>query len=398
MSTSISQRGLAAHHLVREVGLTGAVVVSWTSAGSVLLGGVWPALRGMTGDTLPGGWLISTGWFVLGALLGLLHGAVLGVIGRRHRKSVSDAWNAVGISAMYTLPAIAILWGVAGVVALTTSLWDPGNIARMVAVIASWGIVVAVTGGAVVQGTRALLSAFRRWPEWPVGTAATILAFVAVLSELLSPAPRVFWYPIRPLPEIAVVLSFVIAAWFVGPGVTLGLRQRRYLAEQPALGFSGSPLHRLIGLASALIAAPLLAIPTLVAEAPPLHVPPFTLGVSLEWGIARAAEIVVILGVVMRLAIVTTVLSWLRRNRLLGPGMARFLAVVVGATIETAVHLPGVLSLGIPGAGATWGFVLGNVALPAAVLGYLYLHHGWAASLLAHAGALAMVIVVGVTA
>ncbi len=392
MSTTITHRQMAAHRMVREVGLTGAVVVSWTSAGGIVVGGVWPAFFGASAETPSAIWLDSSVRFFVGALIGLLHGAFLGVVGRRHWKSVPEAWTAVGISSMYTLPAVAALWGVAGVVAMTETLWARGALGPTVAVASGWIIAAAVTVTAAVQGTRAIVTAFRRWPEWRLGATATLLSLIALIAELVSPGPRVLWNRISLPADALVLLAIVIVTWFVGPGVTLGLRRRARLVHPPSLTLAGDAGMRAVGLMAAAAGGVLMAASVLLFHGPPSFVPTFADGVDLPHAIVRGVGEVVILGVVFRLAIVTTILERLSRRSI---ALAAIGAIVGAAVIETLANLPGVLSLGMPHAATTAGFLAATATAPALILGYLYLRFGWVASLLAHGTCQALVIALG---
>ena len=67
----------------RGVGLPGRVTVSFTMAGGLLLGGIMVALMTLSGQLSGHGlFMTSSGLFVIGAILGGVHGSVLGFLGR----------------------------------------------------------------------------------------------------------------------------------------------------------------------------------------------------------------------------------------------------------------------------------------------------------------------------
>jgi len=89
----------------------------------------------------------------------------------------------------------------------------------------------------------------------------------------------------------------------------------------------------------------------------------------------------VLLRVFVLSGMVWLLLSWGRVTR----NEAAVIAVIVAAVVESALHLPGILSTGFPGAVSATAYLLTAVMIPGLAFGALYWTRGLRAAVLTHA-------------
>src|SRR5512146_21636 len=95
----------------RELELAAVVPISWAVAGGMLLGGAAVALLVLT-DRLSGHALIASSavFYVIGALMGLVHGAALALFGRRDGVSVRQALGHMAHGLIWLVPVLLVGW------------------------------------------------------------------------------------------------------------------------------------------------------------------------------------------------------------------------------------------------------------------------------------------------
>ena len=129
----------------RQIGRTGRVALSWAMAGGIGLGGVTVSLMTLMGRMSANALMLTTtGLFIVGAVLGFVHGAVLGAFGRNEGRTRSDAVRSLGKGALYAIPGLAVAWLAASWISMTV-------VARYTATIPAYaGAAVGWIGGAIV--------------------------------------------------------------------------------------------------------------------------------------------------------------------------------------------------------------------------------------------------------
>jgi hypothetical protein len=378
-----------ARRLPREIGLSGKVAVSWAMAGGVGLGGLAVAIGTLTGRMSAHSLLLtSTGLFVIGALLGFMHGAVLGFFGRAAGVTKTEAASRLALAAVYAIPGLAVAWLVSNWIAMTVVARYAGSVLPMIGAGAGWVAGAAILFWAGTQGWRGLQVSFARWPEWKAGTTIVAVTFAALLVSLLVDRPALLGYRLDLTPVGAFLVAAAISVWFVGPAVTLALSAlRRLPGEHPALAFRGR--SGVVDLGIALVAGAvvgLLAAPFAGSQVTP------TGGLNLlaaALGHAFFAEVVFRL--FLMTAVVWVLLRWHRVHR----EEAALIAVMAVMVVEALFHLPGVAAAGFPTVLSATGYVLAAVAVPAALFAVIYWFRGLAPAIVAHAAAyvvLAMVV------
>ncbi|NIP83154.1 MAG: hypothetical protein GWM90_29555, partial [Gemmatimonadetes bacterium] len=113
--TPNTEREESGRTLTRGLGEPGKLAVSWGAAGGILVGGFLVAAMTLTGQLSGHALLLTcTGLFVVGAVLGFIHGAILGWMGRPKEASRRSALGSLAMGAAYAIPALLVAWLVAG--------------------------------------------------------------------------------------------------------------------------------------------------------------------------------------------------------------------------------------------------------------------------------------------
>lgn len=374
--------------LPRGVGLPGKVAVSWALAGGLLVGGFLVAAMTLAGQLSGSGLLMTaSGLFLIGAVLGFAHGAVLGYFGRPEGMGRKRTAAALGLAAVYTLPALAVGLVVSGWIAMTVVALYTGKATALTAVGAAWLVGAGLVVLAGTEGWAALRNAYARWPERRLGTVLVAGSFGALLVMLLVARPEVWWGGTRVTEVGAVLLAGFATLWVLGPMITVGLALvKRIPAAVPFRG-GQDPAHVAGTMALGVVVGLLLGLLALPFYATPFAVPTAAADVGPAGAVAVAAARALVDEVLLRLFLVTGVawvlLRWYRVN----PKAAALTAVAVTALVQVLLYLPAVLAIGFPTTVAAAGFILLAVLLPAAVFGALYVTRGFGAALVADATA-----------
>jgi hypothetical protein len=370
-----------------EIGLSGRVAVSWATAGGVLVGGFVVAAMTLGGRISGAGlFMTATGLFVVGAVLGFLHGAVLGFFGREPEVSARAVVGRLALAALYAIPALALGWAIAGWMAMTVVAFYTGKTLALVGAATAWVLGAGAVVLAARHGVRALRNAYGRWPEYRVGTVLVAATFGALLVTFLADRPELWGSQFRVTPVGAVLLAGLLSIWVAGPAITLALALRRLQLvpgtagelERGRLG-RGIALGLGAGVVLGLLAVPFhtvpLAVPTALAEAGNTEL------------LVRALSGALVSEVLLRLFLVTG-LAWLiLRWRGRSEGTA-LLAILGAAAAQVLLYLPAIDAIGFPGPLAALGYVAAVVVIPALVFGTLYWTRGLPTALVAHATAL----------
>lgn len=368
--------------LSRTIGIHGRTAVLSGMAGGVALGGVLIAAMTMAGR-LSGHALFmnASALFLVGSVLGLIHGAVLGYLGRPFGTSPKAARRDFLLAGLYAVPGLAVAWLAAVWVAMTLIAGYTGRTGALIGVAVGWLAAALILATTAVHVWRALRNAYARWPERRVGTVVVAGTFAALLLTFLADRPELWGMRVRVTETGAVLLAALIALWVAGPLVTVALRLLRQI---PAPGGRTSVVQGrwtipdiLIGLAVGATVG-LLAAPF----AGPGATPAAAGALVVEVGHALLDEVLLRLGVV-------TVVAWalLRWSRVSPTGAAAG-AILTAAAVQVALYLPGAVAIGFPTLTGTVAFLIAAVAIPALVFGALFWKRGLATALVADATAL----------
>jgi hypothetical protein len=369
----------------RSIGLHGRTAVLGAMAGGVGVGGVLVGAMTLAGRLSAHGLFeTASALFIVGAFLGLVHGVVLGYLGRPTGVTRQQAGSDLSRAILFAIPGLSVAWLTSIWVAMTLVAAYTGRPAALVGAAVGWIAAGAILAVATVHAWRALRNAYGRWPERRAGTFLSAASFAALLLLFLADRPEIWGLRLRLTETGAVLLAALLAIWVAGPLVTLALRLARAVPfPRPLAGLgarrtTGADL--LLGLAVGAVVG-LLAVPFAAPAAPTAAAGALVVDVSQA----------VVDEVLLRLFLVTGV-AWtmLRWNRL-SANEALAGAVVIGTVVQVALYTPGALAVGFTSGAATAAFMVAVVAIPAAVFGVLFWRRGFVTALVADVAALAAI-------
>jgi hypothetical protein len=369
----------------RTIGLHGRVAVLSAMAGGVAVGGVLVAAMTLAGR-LSGNAIFATATalFIVGALIGMVHGTTLGFLGRPVGVTPRQAGNDLGRAALYVVPGLAVSWLATIWVAMTVVAFYTGRVGPLAGAAIGWVVAGTILTVTAVQSLRALKNAYARWPERRPGSVLAAGSFAALLVIFLSDRPEIWGIRLRLTEVGAVLLASFLAVWVAGPVVTVALRMARSVPFPKPLA----------GLAGARMTAADLGLGLLVGVVVGLLAVPFA-GPSAAPAAAGAVVVTVSQAVVnevlLRLFLVTGVAWLLLRWHRVQASEALVGAVLAAALVQVLIYAPGAAAIGFASWTGTALFLVMAVALPALAFGFLFWKRGFTSALVADAAALAAI-------
>ena len=371
------------------IGLPGKVAVAWSAAGGILVGGFLVAAMTLTGQLSGHALLLtSTGLFVVGAVLGFIHGAVLGWMGRPKAMSRKAAVGGLALAAAYAIPALLVSWLIAGWIGMTSVALYAGKTAPLIGAGIAWLVGFSLVALAGENGYKALRNAYTGWSNARVATLIVAALFGGLLAVFLADQPTIWGLELRFTPVGAVLLALAATLWLAGPMVTvsLGLLDR-IPTPRPAKAFGGKG-NAVVSIAIALVVGVVMALIAMPFYGAATGVHPT--------GIMAAVSTALVDEVLLRLFLMTGVAWLLLREFEVDTGRAAVVAVVVAAAVQGLIYLPGVMQIGFPSPATAFGFLAVTALVPALAFGWLFWKRGFGTALVAHATALgALILMVG---
>lgn len=383
-----ADQGLAAPQ--REIELPALVPITWSVAGGMLMGGAAVAVLVMT-DNLSGHGLIasSAAFYMLGAVIGLVHGLLLGVFGRPDGVNPRQALAGMAHGLIYLVPALLLGWLAAGwVAALPIALRGRHLVAGAITAVA-WLLMIATVVVAISAGLAAARLAFRRWKDRLAGTLLVMATLAALVTSFAIEQPTVWFINVRLTFFGSMLFAVGLTLWFYGPIITVALELLRraapYLPSRaPAIGHRGRALATRA--AVAVVAGLLVAM-----LAVPFHAGVTGLPTDVERLGALQAMLLAVSDAVtdellLRLFLFTAAFMVASRH------MSRHAwtvgtALAVSMAADLFLHLPTVVSYGLPGPQVMASYLVSRLAIPALLFGYLYWRRGLGTAVTAHAAA-----------
>lgn len=369
----------------RGIGLHGRLAVLSGMAGGILVGGVLVAAMTLSGR-LSGHAIFATATalFIVGAFLGLIHGAVLGFFGRPAGVTPKEAALDLGRASLYAIPGLAVGWLAAIWVAMTLISFYTGRVGALIGAAVGWVAAGTILAVAAVHAIRALRNAYARWPERRAGTLLAAASFAALLMLFLADRPEIWGVRLRLTETGAVLLAALLAIWVGGPVVTAALRMARSVPfPRPLAGLSQVPMTAAdagIGLLVGVVVG-LLALPF----AGPASAPAVAGTLVVEVSQAVVNE------VLLRLFLVTGVAWLLLRWHRIEVNEALVGAVVAATLVQVLLYAPGAAAIGFASWTGTALFLVMAVAIPATAFGLLFWKRGFTSALVADMAALAAI-------
>lgn len=363
------------------VGLPGKVAVAWSAAGGILVGGFLVAAMTLTGQLSGHALLLtSTGLFVVGAVLGFIHGAVLGWMGRPKHADRKSVLGGLALAAAYAIPALLVSWLIAGWIGMTSVALYAGKTAPLIGAGIAWLVGLGLVALAGEHGYKALRNAYSGWSNARVATLIVAALLGGLLAVFLADQPRIWGLELRFTPVGAVLLALAATLWLAGPMVTvsLGLLDR-LPTPRPATAFGGKG-NAIVSISIALVVGVLMALIAMPFYGAASGVHPT--------GIVAALSTALLDEVLLRLFLMTGVAWLLLREFQVSAGRAAALAIGVTALVQGLIYLPGVLQIGFPSPVMALGFLTVTALVPAIAFGWLFWKRGFGTALVAHATAL----------
>ena len=373
--------------LPREIGAPARTTVAWTVAGGVALGGFVVGIMTLAGKLSGNGLLVtSMALFIVGAALGFMHGAVLGIMGRPAGMSWRRATASLGLAALYSIPALAVAFLIAGWIAMTAIAIYTGKVLAVTGSAIAWVIGVVIIAAAAVSGWRSLRRAYARWDEHRYGSLIVAATFAALLVTFLAARPVIWGINLQVTEIGAVLLALSLTLWLAGPIVTVALRAIKRIGL-PGAAFD-TPRRALPSVVTGLVAGAvlgLIAVPFAAAKFGMLNA---VIDAGPAGSVVLAFSAALVNEVLLRLFVVTAVAALVLRWHGARREEAAVIAVVVATLLQIALYLPSVLAVGFATTLSAIAFVFVAVALPAVVFGVLFWKRGLLTAVVADATAL----------
>jgi hypothetical protein len=373
--------------LILGLGSVGKLAVSWAVAGGILVGGVVVAGMTLAGQLSGFGLLLTaTGLFAIGAVLGFVHGGLLGWIGRPAEMTRRQALTSLGMGVVYAVPALLLSWLVCGWIAMTSVALYAGKVGGLVGCGIAWMVGLGLLYLGAEQGWDALRRLYASWSNARVATLLVAALYGGLLAVFIAERPQLWGLPVQVTPVGAVLLATAMTLWLAGPLVAASLALLdRLPATRPAVTFSG----RGSALVSVGIAVGVGVVMALIAL--PFYTTAY--GVSTG-GVAGVVTGALLDEVLFRLFLVTAV-AWVGLREFgFTESKAVGVAIAVAALAQVLIYLPGVLAIGFPSTTALLGFVAVTAVVPAVAFGVLFWQRGFGTALVAHATALAALFLI----
>jgi len=374
----------------RGLDLPAAVAISWSLAGGMLLGGAAVVALILT-NQMSGHLLLmaSASLFAIGAVLGMVHGVILGIVGRPEGTTPRQAWSAMVHGLLYLVPALLLGWLIAGWVAAMPIALNGGHVVAAVISALAWVGMLLTVYFAGSTGLHALTLAYRRWPERVPGTVLVGATLAALIVAFAIEPPTIWFTDIRLTMPGALLLALAATFWFYGPIITFALSVlRRVLPLFPKSwvllrvhAWRGALLR--VGIALAVgVGIALLALPFHKGA---LGLPTDVERFGLVAAMGKAAADAVTDELLLRLFVFTAALAIAIRYLPNEKPWAVGLAIAVATVADLLLHWPSVSALGLPGLPMIFAYGAARVAIPAVLFGYLYWRRGLGTAVAAHA-------------
>lgn len=228
MEAMLSEGALSSS-TTRETGilttLPERVALSWSVATGVMVGGLWFAVNE---HLAAGGFLfLMTVLFCVGAMLGYVHGGILGLLGRPADMGRREAFVRLVRAAPLEVPALTVGWLVAAWIALTPVAGARAPWSLSAGVVLGWGGALAIFAWAAIEGWAALRGAYARWPRYRLGTAVLSVTFLGLAFTFIERRPAVWGTDARITTPGAIILALTVTVWVVSPLVIMLLQLER---------------------------------------------------------------------------------------------------------------------------------------------------------------------------
>ncbi|MHB1194742.1 MAG: hypothetical protein ACYC6F_17080 [Longimicrobiales bacterium] len=220
-----------------NLGLVGQVATSWGLSGGLLAGAAVSALMMAGSVSASIGFLTTTIFFVGGALIGFLHGGLVGYLGRPEHVCRLLALRRLALAVLYAIPTMLLGWCLAMCITVGSVGFVAHRPGLFVFALVGWSGLAAALIWAFVETHAAVEHLGHRWAEARAALTLLGLAFIAILPFFLVARPEILVIGGRPTPPLAVMMAAVTTAWIGGPLAVIGvLTLRAWRKRHPLSG------------------------------------------------------------------------------------------------------------------------------------------------------------------
>jgi hypothetical protein len=217
----------AATWSIPTLGRPAHVAAAWAAAGGSAAGVLLAALL-LLGRLHPDGSVFfAVVLAVTGSVLGLVHGAILGYLGRGEAGGPVRGLLDRGYGAVTIVMALLGSWALAIWLVMSAVLLRSGSVWGWPALLAGGAAAAAAAGWATLVGWRSLEAAYTAWPDHRIGSGLAGGSFLVLCLALFGVRPAIPGTSLE-LPLVAWVLIAAIATiWIAMPAIVVALRAAR---------------------------------------------------------------------------------------------------------------------------------------------------------------------------
>jgi hypothetical protein len=204
--------------LTSELGAPGRVVLTSAMTGGLFFGGFLVALPTLLDRTLvPTVQAITQVLFVFGVLLGLLHGSLLGYLGRPSDMTRRRAIGSVIAGALWAVPCLAISYWITLWISISRWSLESGTPILIGGVGFAWLVAFAISAWCTREVWRATGNAVGRWQDRRLGTLLAALTFAVMAVLFIARRPEIWWSDVQVSLVGAIVLALGLTLWAALP-------------------------------------------------------------------------------------------------------------------------------------------------------------------------------------
>jgi len=205
-------------------GLAGRIALSWSLAGGLSMEAILVAATVLSGSGDAAADPVTvTLFFLVGAVGGFVHGALVGVAGRPPEVELATALRGIEAAAVTAVLLGVGAWGAALWISMTPTAVAGGRPGFVAATGMGWLIFLGVAAWAAVEGLAGLRGVMVRWPERRPGVALVLTVFVTLLALFVWRRPEIWFTDLRVSALGAAFLALGATIWIALPVVVFVL-------------------------------------------------------------------------------------------------------------------------------------------------------------------------------
>ena len=223
MSTTMHYLPDAADLVVPRFGWMATMTGCWALAGGAA-GGLATAALLLLGRIHPDALLLTAAFLTtLGSGFGMVHGAVLGYLGRPRQDTGESRFPGLTVS-LAALFAFAAAMIIAVWLAIAVLAGMAGQPAGWAIVLIALPIAVGSLVWATILGWYAIENAYARWPDHRIGSLLIGGAFIVLLAAFLALRPVIPGTQLQLSVPAGMIVAGLAALWLAAPAIFFGLR------------------------------------------------------------------------------------------------------------------------------------------------------------------------------